>query len=415
MIDAIFKDAQTAHIHNPAAAGLVSYPRELGEVFGPEVSRQAIAEIRSWQGYRPTPLLSLERLARELGLGGIYYKDEGGRFGLGSFKSLGGAYEVLCLLQQEVSRQVGSPVSLAQIRCGDYAGIVKDITVITATDGNHGRSVAWGAQLFGCRCVIYIHAEVSAGRQAAMEEFGAKVVRIEGNYDDSVARAAEAAAANGWFIVSDTSYEGYTDLPRQVMAGYTVMMEEIAAQWPTAHRCTHTFVQGGVGGLAGALCAYQWQTLGEARSRFVVVEPDRADCLFQSARNGRPTAVRIVTETVMAGLSCGNVSLLAWKILGPGADDFVTIPDELIAPTMRLLARGDHGAGPVVAGESAVAGLAALIASSGNPSLRAALGLDGESQILLLGTEGATDERIYKSLVGRSPQAVAAGGDLPQR
>lgn len=413
MIDPIFNDVQIDCFHNPAAERGASYPEHLKEIFDAGVSKKAIEEIRQWPSYSPTPLLSLDGLAQELGLGGIYYKDEGGRFGLGSFKALGGAYEVLCLLRREISDRLGTGLTLKSIRDGSYAEHAKNITVVTATDGNHGRSVAWGAWLFGCNCVVYIHAEVSEGRKAAMEQYGARVIRIDGNYDDSVTQAAEAAAANGWFIVSDTSYEGYTELPRHVMAGYTVMADEIATQLPDDVHLTHTFIQGGVGGLAGAICGYHWQTLGNARPRFVVVEPDRADCLFQSARHGKPTSVSITEETIMAGLSCGVVSYLAWKILCLGADDFITIPDELITPVMRLLAHGVDGLHPVIAGESAVAGMAAVMAVSRNPNLCRALGLDQRSLVLLIGTEGATDPEIYESLVGRAAEAVASAKAAP--
>lgn len=407
MIDMIFEKVHLEHFRNPKTGRAVAYPDAFREFFGPNLSRQAVEEIHQWPTYQPTPLLSLDGLARELGVGGIYYKDEGGRFGLGSFKSLGGAYEVLCLLQREVSARVGRSITFQSLRNGSHREIVKTITVVTATDGNHGRSVAWGAQLFGCNCVIYLHAKVSEWRKSSIEEFDARVVQIDGNYDASVRQAAEAAAANGWFIVSDTSYQGYTDLPRHVMAGYTVMADEILAQLPAEVSLSHTFIQGGVGGLAGSLCGYLWQQLGADRPRFVIVEPDRADCLFQSAKHGEPTAVDVVEETIMAGLSCGRVSYLAWQILSQGTDDFLTMSDELVGPTMKLLAGGRASSGPVVAGESAVAGLAALVAATRKPALADALGLNEQSQVLLIGTEGATDPVIYEQLVGRTPGDVA--------
>jgi diaminopropionate ammonia-lyase len=406
MIEDIFDTVHYDYFHNLAAQDRGEYPTHLKEILDVQTCKKAVTEIRQWPSYGQTPLLKLDSLARELGVGGIYYKDEATRFGLGSFKSLGGAYEVLCLLQQQVSTRVGHKVSFDSIRDGSYIETVKEITVITATDGNHGRSVAWGAQLFGCNCVIYIHAEVSQKRKAAMQEFGAKVVQIAGNYDDSVAEAAEMAASIGAFIVSDTSYEGYTDLPRHVMSGYTVMADEIVAQLPTNVALSHTFVQGGVGGLAGAMCGYLWQVLKSECPRFVIVEPDRADCLFQSGKNGKPTTVKITEETIMAGLSCGNVSYLAWQILSQGVDDFMTIPDNLIAPVMRSLANGDYTSQPVVAGESGVVGIAALIVACRNSELKRAFNLDENSQILLFGTEGATDPEIYKELVGRSAEDV---------
>ena len=203
------------------------YPVELTAVLSPEMTAAAQRAIRGWPGYEPTPLRSLDRLAGALGLGAVLYKDESARFGLGSFKALGGAYAVLRLLADRLEAELGHPVSLDDIRRGRYAEAAAAVTVVTATDGNHGRSVAWGAQLAGCRCRIYIHAEVSEGRKRAMEAFGADVVRIDGDYDASVHFCADEAAANGWFVVSDTSYEGYSDLPRQVMAGYTLLAAEV--------------------------------------------------------------------------------------------------------------------------------------------------------------------------------------------
>jgi len=404
MIDDIFRSTPIAHFHNARADdgsdGGGAWPAALDEILHPDVVQRALDEIRQWPGYAPTPLRSLDGLAGELGLGGIWYKDEAPRFGLGSFKALGGAYAVLNLLAEQLG------ADFADIRAGGLASAASAITVATATDGNHGRSVAWGAQQFGCHCVIYIHAEVSEGRKAAMEAFGAEVVRVDGNYDESVRRAAADAAANGWHIVSDTSYPGYTELPRHVMAGYTLMLDEVCAQLPAGTRLSHSIAQGGVGGLAGAVCGYFWQRFGAQRPRSLIVEPAFADCLYQSAMAGRATAVDIREETLMAGLSCGEVSYLGWQILSRGTHDFLSINDDTVAPSMRLLADGAGGAAPLVAGESAIAGLALLIAAMQRPELAAALGLDGASQVLLIGTEGATDAAIYQQLVGRPASAV---------
>jgi len=241
---------------------------------------------------------------------------------------------------------------------------------------------------------------------------GAEVVRVAGNYDASVARCAADAAANGWSVVSDTSWAGYRDIPGDVMAGYSAMVSEIFAQLagPTLRGDvpTHVFLQGGVGGIAGTvaeLFARRWQ---DKRPRFLVVEPAFAPCLYASAAAGRPTAVEIVEETLMAGLSCGEVSLLGWEILAGGADDFLTIEDRLVAPTMKLLAAAPYGDPAIVAGESAVAGLAAALAAGQDPALRRALDLDETSRILSIGTEGATDPEIYRRLTGRDAAAVAA-------
>jgi len=285
------------------------------------------------------------------------------------------------------------------LRSGAYDALFKDVTISSATDGNHGRSVAWGAKQFNCRCVIYIHAGVSEGRKEALEALGAKVIRVAGHYDEAVHQCALDSEKNGWLVVSDTSYEGYEDVPRNVMEGYPLIASEIIDQM-NGNIPTHIFVQGGVGGVAAAICGTFWLNWGEQRPRFVVVEPDLAACLFESARNGELTDVDITDETLMAGLSCGEVSLIAWKVLKDGVSDFFTIPEELVAPTMRLLARSEFGDQAIVAGESAIAGLAAFIASSQSENLSNSLGITKESIILVIGTEGATNSEIYNSLVG---------------
>ncbi len=290
-----------------------------------------------------------------------------------------------------------------QQRTGDDE-IVSAITVTCATDGNHGRSVAWGARMFGCACVIYIHETVSAARKAAIEGYGATVVRTPGTYDDSVRQAAADADRLGRFVVSDTSYEGYEDVPRDVMQGYAVMAEEALGQWAGAPP-THLFVQAGVGGLAAAVGGHLWERLGPARPRLVVVEPEKAACLYLSARAGKPTVAEGALDTIMAGLACGEVSLLAWRILEAGADAFMTVPDSAAIRAMRLLADGTP---PVVAGESAVGGLAGLLAGAADPASRAALGLDATSRVLLFGSEGDTDPALYAELVGRTAAAVRA-------
>lgn len=385
------------HFCNPAAAGGAWDPARHGAVISAPAIAAAKAEIATWEGYRPTPLVELKGLAGALGVADLFYKDEGPRFGLGSFKALGGAYAVCRLLQRLLAAD-GPPPTSAELRSGRLSDRTGDITVATATDGNHGRSVAWGARQFGCRAVIYIHADVSDGREQALRALGAEVRRIDGNYDASVHQCASDAAANGWHVVSDTSYEGYLEVPRTVMEGYTVMAEEIAGALDDAP--THVVVQGGVGGLAAAICGAFWLRWGERRPRFVIAEPRLAPCLLESARNGKPSAVEIAEETLMAGLSCGEVSLLAWQVLGDGADDFLTLPESAVAPAMRLLARSPFGDPAITAGESAIAGLAVLLAAARSPEGRRALGLDEASRVLLLGTEGATDAEVYRRLVG---------------
>lgn len=380
-----------------------AFPAALEAILSSEMTAAAQREITTWPGYAPTPLRSLDALAGAIGVDQVLYKDESPRFGLGSFKALGGSYAVVCLMADLLESRNGKRPSLAALRSGDLAGEVADITVVTATDGNHGRSVAWGAQIVGCACRIYIHAEVSEGRQKAMEALGAEVIRIDGDYDASLRRCAEEAVANGWYVVSDTSYEGYMDLPRNVMAGYSVMATEVLDQIEGAPP-SHVFIQAGVGGVAAAVCATFWQHLGNARPRFVIVEPATAACILASARAGQAMTVPIEAETIMAGLSCGEASLLAWEILSRGAQDFLAIEEQGVEAMMRLLASGDAGGGRIEAGESAVPGLVALVAACREPDLRGGLGLDATSRVLVFGCEGATDPDIYRKI-------LAGGGD----
>lgn len=393
---------------NPRVDRTGAYGAERERIVGGKALDLARREITAWPGHRATPLHDLRGLAAAIGVGELHFKDEGTRFGLGSFKALGGAYAVGRLLSRLIAERTGRPVKTADLAAGAFREMVRGITVTCATDGNHGRSVAWGARMFGCQCVIYIHETVSEGRKAAIERYGAQVVRTPGNYDDAVRQADADARRFGRHLISDTSYEGYMDVPRDVMQGYGIMAEEalkqLAGQAPT-----HVFLQGGVGGMAAAVCGYFWERFGAARPITVVVEPEKADCLLRSARAGKPVAVHGELDTMMAGLACGEVSLLAWEILREGADAFVAVPDEAAIASMRLLADAPFGDTPVVAGESAVAGLAGLLGAMASPAAREVLRLDASSRALLFGTEGDTDPVLYREIIGRSADEVRAG------
>lgn len=381
--------------------GHVAMTRETGDaalrVLTPRDFAVARTEIIRWENYAPTPLVSLSALAARIGIDDILYKDEGPRFGLGSFKALGGAYAAERVLQRETARRTGLQVSLADIREGKYEAECAGITLVSATDGNHGRSLAWGCQRFGAPCRIYIHAEVSEGRAQAMRDLGAAVIRIDGDYDESVTLARKEAEHNGWFVVSDTSWHGYSQPPRDVMAGYGVMTQEICEALDRAP--SHVILQGGVGGLAAGVIAGLRQYWGDDAPRVIIVEPELAACLFESAKAGQVTSVAIAQETLMAGLSCGEPSELAWEILSEEASDFMTIPEALVGPAVRLLAQplGDDPA--LEAGESAVAGLAALIAARQDQDLSAKLGLNAGSRVLLIGSEGVTDPAIFAMIM----------------
>jgi diaminopropionate ammonia-lyase len=352
--------------------------------------RRTKAAITGWPGYQPTPLLTLPAIAD---VGVVRIKDEGSRFGLGSFKALGGAYALANLLTAELARRnVASSATPADLMDGRYRDATQAITVTCATDGNHGRSVAWGAERFHCRCVIFVHETVSQGRVDAIARFGAQVVRVSGNYDDAVREAARQALAQEWFVVSDTSYPGYTEIPRDVMQGYRLMADEAADHWSGAPP-THVFIQAGVGGAAAAV-SVQMRVRFAPAPLLVVVEPDRAACLLASARAGAPTVVQGDLETVMAGLACGEPSLLAWQELERAAFAFMSIPDEAAISCLRWLVAEGHQIG-----ESGVAGLAGLLLAAGNPAAREKLRLDRGSRVLLFGTEGATDPVVYDNIL----------------
>jgi len=391
-------DGVLTHFANPLADQNKPYTKELKIISSLDKSRIAVDEISKWPDYRPTPLHCLGKLATNIGVNTVWYKDESERFHLKSFKALGGAYAVARQLQGKVAEKTGSKPTIDDLLERKYDHIVNQVVVSCATDGNHGRSVSWGCQMFGCQCIIYIHRDVSPGRQQAMEAFGATVIRITGNYDESVKQADSEAKLHDRIIVSDTSYEGYMEIPKDVALGYTVLLSESVEQM-NGEIPTHVFIQGGVGGLASAVCAYFWELWAEQRPRFIVVEPEQANCLQESARAGKPVIVEGNLETLMAGLACGEVSALAWEILATGANDFMTINEEAVPLTMKLLADGFNGDPSIEGGESAVAGLAALVTACGDSNLKKSLGLDESSRIYILGTEGATDAEVYNSLI----------------
>ncbi|MDM5147124.1 diaminopropionate ammonia-lyase [Candidatus Persebacteraceae bacterium Df01] len=339
---------------------------------------EAYATICQWENYHPTPLCALDNTAAQFGLRKVYYKDESLRFDLSSFKALGGAYAVEKLVQQH--RQTGGT----------------DYTVTTATDGNHGRSVAWGAARAGCKAKIFVHRHVSKERTAAIAAYGAEIIRTDGNYDDSVNECARFAADNDWQIVSDTSWEGYTAVPTLIMAGYSVLVRELLEQLD-AQKPTHVIVPAGVGGLLAAVAACLARFV-QPFPRLIAVESVYADCLLQSAKNRALTTVDIQQETLMAGLSCGCPSLLAWEIAAATTSDFISIDDAAIGTTMRRLAAGDYGT-PLVGGECSAGGLTALQAMSQlSWDEKREFALNEDSVVLLFGTEGITDESAYRQL-----------------
>jgi diaminopropionate ammonia-lyase len=360
-------------------------------------------------GHKPTPLVSLNNMARELGIAAIHVKDEGHRLGLGSFKALGGSYAVIRLVLEEASRRLRRPIDVSELQTPPVRAIAQTMTVACATDGNHGRSVAQGAQLVGAQCSVFVHGGVSEERIAAIVRFGAEIIQVRGNYDESVAEASRIAEAKGWITVSDTSWPGYERIPGFVMQGYTAILTEAMRELPQPP--THVFVQSGVGGIAAAVAGHFAILLGDKRPFFTVVEPSRAACLFASARAGHMVKVPEAEPTVMAMLECLEPSMVAWRILSRAADAFMTVDDEEAIAVMKRLAIPLSGDPPIVAGESGGVGLAGLIQVAAESKLREQNELGSNARVFLFNTEGATDPKLYERLVGASPSEIVARGE----
>ena len=386
------------------------YRTKLDPIDAETLSLAAALEVERFlnhrEGHKETPLVALPGLARELGVASIHIKDEGHRLGLGSFKALGGSYAVIRLVLEEAAREFGRDVDISELHTPEVRAVARKLTVACATDGNHGRSVAQGAQLVGANCAIFVHSGVSAERIAAIARFGAKIISVDGNYDGSVAEASRVAAAEGWQTVSDTSWPGYERIPGFVMQGYTALLREVVRQIPQPP--THVFVQSGVGGIAAAVAGYFSLLYGDDRPVLTVVDPSRAACLVESARAGKAVKIQHGEPTVMAMLECYEPSLVAWRILSRCADAFMTVDEDDAIGAMRRLADPEGGDPAIVSGESGGVGLAALIKVSAEQDLRSKLKLGKDSRVLLINTEGATDPALYEKLVGASPENVAA-------
>ena len=370
----------------------------------PKAKRLALDEIRSWPGYAATPLFELGGVARAIGVGQIWYKDEGARFGLDSFKAMGGGYAVSRLVARHVMRTAGiDNVTSRDLLGGKYRNLTSDLTVTCATDGNHGRAVAWAARLFGCRAVVYMASLVSESREAAIASFDAEIVRSAGNHEQASRECSEAAERNGWYVVSETERATEPAIASDTFAGYSALLHEMSEELSRDTVPTHMFVQAGVGGLAAVSAIFGAERWGSSRPILVVVEAMVADCIRRSIEAGSPQVVTGELDTIMAGLAAGEMSGFAWSILSRGADFAMAITDEAAAATMRLLAEAPFDDSKIVGGESGVAGLAALLVAAQDESARRQLGVDQASRIVTIGTEGATDPVAYERLVGRPP------------
>ena len=353
---------------------------------------------RSFPEYRVTPLAELRGLAGALGLGGLYVKDESKRFGLNAFKVLGGSH---CLGQYIGARLGVGLLPYDALTDEKTRQALGELTFVTATDGNHGRGIAWTANRLGQRSVVYMPAGSAAERLRNIQMFATEAAITAFNYDDTVRLAARRAGENGWVLVQDTTWPGYEEIPTWIMQGYTTMALEAVRQLGGV-RPTHVFLQAGVGAMAGAVAAFFASLYGAERPRIIVVEPDKADCFYRSAGAGEIRTVGGAMDTIMAGLACGEPCTIAWDILAAYADWFVSMPDWVAARGMRVLGAPVDGDPRVISGESgaSTAGLVSALCSRPELSdLRGQLALDESARVLCFSTEGDTDRANYRRVV----------------
>lgn len=392
-----------------------SHARQGGTPAGDALAAAHLARRfhRTLPEYAPTPLRILPNLARRLGVGSLLVKDEAPRFGLAAFKGLGSVWAVARVLGE----RLGIPpraLSLENLRARDARERLGELTFVTATDGNHGRGLAWAARLLGHRAQVFMPSGAAGARVEAIRAQGAHCVVTDLSYDDAVRHAAAHARRSGGILVQDTAWEGYEEIPSWIMEGYGTLaleaLEQMAALensgaplWPT-----HIFLQAGVGSFAAAMLGCFSRALrerGVPLPRFVSMEPRAADCVFRSLAAGAPRRVPGGLETLMAGLSCGEVSNLAWPVLRDGLAAACACPDGTARRGMRLLALPEGDDPAVISGESGAvgAGLLEWLAGNGGTSARRALGLGPGARVLLISTEGATDPAVWRRIVGKRP------------
>jgi len=336
---------------------------------------KAYNSISNWKSYNTSPLLTLDKLKKDLKVKNIFYKDESKRFHLKSFKALGGAYAV-----EKISKGR------------------RNIIISSATAGNHGRSVAWGAQRLKLRCKIFVSQYVSDTRVDEIKKFGAEVIRVKGNYEDSLKECQKLSKKNNWKIVQDVSTKNYKYIPQLTMAGYSIIIKEISKQ--TNQYITHIFLQAGVGGLAAGIVA------GVAKyfkriPKIIIVEPDNADCVLQSIKDNKLKKIKIKKESIMGGMSCNEMSLVPWQILKKASNCCVSISDKNIAKTVAGLKDKKYSRTSIIGGECAAPGVIALIGLCNNVKAKKFLNIDKNSNILVIGCEGNADVKLYKQLLSK--------------
>ena len=351
--------------------------------------------------YAPTPLVCLPETAAMLGLGNVYVKDESKRFGLNAFKVLGGSYAIGHELADRLGKKI-EEISSEVLTAPETKAQLGEMTFITATDGNHGRGVAWTATQVGMKSVVYMPKGSAKERLENIIAAGADASITPLNYDDTVRLACAHARENGWVLVQDTAWEGYEKIPRRIMQGYCTMGLEALEQLP--EKPTHVFLQAGVGSMAGAIAGFFAAAYGEKRPKIVIVEPNKADCLYRTAEanDGELHCVSGDMDTIMAGLACGEPCSLAWDILKHCADHFISCPDYVAAKGMRILGNPAGKDGRMIAGESGASAFGCAAEIMTNPDLawlKNALELDEHARELFFSTEGDTDKENYRAIV----------------
>ncbi|MCH3917334.1 MAG: diaminopropionate ammonia-lyase [Spirochaetia bacterium] len=386
-----------------------SRAKELFPLSAARLARRLHSEIPD---YSMTRLAALPNLSRMLQVEGIYVKDEGQRMGLNSFKVMGGSFALFRYLQRKLGL-TDDELSFNILTSPKTKKKLGTITFASATDGNHGKGIAWAARLLGHRCVIYVHSQTSQNRIDAIKQYGAEVKVIPGNYDHAVRTCGIDAKKYGWEVISDTSWKGYTVIPTQIMQGYNTMLLEAQEQFSGQGISlpTHVFIQAGVGALAASVIGfYTGLCAPENRPKFVVVEPSQAACIFASAQadDGKPHTIDGSLSTIMAGLACGEPSPVAWDILKRYTHAFLSVPDYVAARGMRIMAVPLKGDPMIISGESGAVTLGALyqlLTLPGNEQLKQYLGLGKDSRILIINTEGNTDPTSFRQIIwdGQDP------------
>lgn len=388
---------QITFFKNPAAA-----PSPLDARFGMHTAERALRFARSLPEYSPTPLRRLDRLAAELHLGALHVKDESPRFGLNSFKALGGSYAVACALGERLGLEGGVP-TFACLTSDEVQRQLDGVALVTATDGNHGRGIAWTARQLGLPCTVYMPRGTAPARIEHIRRLGADVLVTDCTYDDTARMARRAAERSGWLLAQDTTFPGYEEFPRRCMEGYTGMAHEAMLQ----HECscgrpTHVFIQCGAGSLAGAVAAYFSSVYGADRPVLSVIEAQNCACMKATAEAGAPRICTGGLETIMAGLSVGEPCTVAWDALRTAADFFFECPDDVTELGMKLLANPTPLDPAIVSGESGAVGVGlvtALMTDAELADMRQALGLGPDSRVLCFSTEGDTDHDSWRRIV----------------